>query len=108
MAGDPFEDMTPYRGMQLISGALKRWGDTTVLREKSIDFMERTMNDEEVPAHIKLKIVECTIKIVAQEQTDERMAMIGGGNEVSQPQMVLLLPPNGTEKEDDDETDQDR
>lgn len=77
----------------------RRWGISDRLKQDAVDHIDQVINDPEARPGVKRDCLEMLLKMEAMNQIDE---LKGGptedGEQVKQPAMILLLPPNGSEK----------
>lgn len=75
-----------------------RWGLTPRQRQSALDFLQEVIDAPDVPVRTKIGAVECLLKADALNLAAEKaMEPVDSGDEKRQ--VVLLLPPNGTEKQ---------
>jgi len=67
------------------------------LKQQCIDTVEDILNDHTAPQFMKLKAVDIIVKMEQQNMIDERMEAAEG--DLDGPQVVLVLPANGSEVE---------
>lgn len=92
-----FRDLTPRKMVNMMSRIMqKRWETSERNRADALEFVVETIQNENVHPATRVKAVDLLLRMEAQNQMDERVSLeMSGGN--VQPQMVLLLPPNGSE-----------
>lgn len=69
--------------------------------QDAVDFLDRTVNDDMLKPGMRLAAVETLVKMEALNQVDEIKAGDLAGKVEQKPQVVILLPPNGTERKPD-------
>jgi hypothetical protein len=80
------------------------WNATTEILQDSMDLLHQVVRDHGENTGNRLKSVELVQKCVAQNMLHTKMMldMSGGNQEVEQPKVILLLPPNGSEMSSED------
>jgi hypothetical protein len=92
-----FRDFTPRKMVNMMSRIMqKRWETSDANRRDALEFVVETIGNENVHPATRVKAVDLLLRMEQQNQIDERVSLEMSGGQV-QPQMVLLLPPNGSE-----------
>lgn len=103
------EEMSAYKGVGLLGKLMKsqRWETTPEIRQDALRFVDRVISDDDANEGNRLKAVELLLKMEAQNQTDDRIVagVKSDGDGERQPQIVLVLPPNGAERKIEAEED---
>jgi len=99
---DSLNDLSNYRTVGLMGRLMKqgkRWETTPEIRAKSLQLIDRVVGDSTENVANRLKAVDLLLKCEAQNMLDDKVSLelAGGGQEVEQPKVILLLPPNGSE-----------
>lgn len=93
-----FDGMTTRKAVQMMNHIMaKRWDTTDQNRSDALEFVVQTIGNEMVHPATRVKAVDLLLRMEGQNQLDERVSLEMSGNLQQQPQMVLLLPANGTE-----------
>ncbi len=110
-----FEGMSVRDGMAIVNKMNKNplWPVTSRTRQNIVNFLEQVMDDcvagkEGVDVKHRIKAAEVLLAAQGQNLVAEKIQIDllrqDGGSEEKQPQMILLLPPNGTEMGRDDKS----
>lgn len=79
----------------------RRWNTTSEGRQRNVDLIEQTIEDDSVPILYRLMAAKIHLGIEAQNQADERLEIMaesaGSGSGNAEPQVILVLPSNGSE-----------
>ena len=99
---DSLNDLSNYRTVGLMGRLMKqgkRWETTPEIRNRAINLIADVVEDEGENVANRLKAVDLLLKCAAQNLLDDKVSLelAGGGQEVEQPKVILLLPPNGSE-----------
>lgn len=99
---DSLNDLSNYRTVGLMGRLMKqgkRWETTPEIRSRAIGLIADVVEDEGENVANRLKAVDLLLKCEAQNMLDDKVSLelAGGGQEVEQPKVILLLPPNGSE-----------
>jgi hypothetical protein len=99
---DSLNDLSNYRTVGLMGRLMKqgkRWETTPEIRIKSLELIGDVIDDSSENVANRLKAVDLLLKCEAQNMLDDKVSLelAGGGQEVEQPKVILLLPPNGSE-----------
>ena len=99
---DSLNDLSNYRTVGLMGRLMKqgkRWETTPEIRNRAINLIADVVEDEGENVANRLKAVDLLLKCEAQNMLDDKVSLelAGGGQEVEQPKVILLLPPNGSE-----------
>ena len=102
---DSLNDLSNYRTVGLMGRLMKqgkRWETTPEIRSKSLELIGDVIDDSSENVANRLKAVDLLLKCEAQNMLDDKVSLelAGGGGEVEQPKVILLLPPNGSEVSD--------
>jgi hypothetical protein len=102
---DSLNDLSNYRTVGLMGRLMKqgkRWETTPEIRSKSLELIGDVIDDSSENVANRLKAVDLLLKCEAQNMLDDKVSLelAGGGQEVEQPKVILLLPPNGSEVSD--------
>jgi len=102
---DSLNDLSNYRTVGLMGRLMKqgkRWETTPEIRSKSLELIGDVIDDSSENVANRLKAVDLLLKCEAQNMLDDKVSLelAGGGQEVEQPKVILLLPPNGSEISD--------
>jgi hypothetical protein len=108
MAESEFEEMSVRDGMAIVNKMNKNplWPVTSRTRQNIVNFLEQVMDDcvagkEGVEVKHRIKAAEVLLAAQGQNLVAEKIQIDllrgEGGNNVEQPKVVLLLPPNGSE-----------
>ena len=102
---DSLNDLSNYRTVGLMGRLMKqgkRWETTPEIRSKSLELIGDVIDDSSENVANRLKAVDLLLKCEAQNMLDDKVSLelAGGGKEVEQPKVILLLPPNGSEVSD--------
>ena len=73
-----------------------RWGLTPRQRQAALDFLEEVLGDPEVGIKTRLDAVEIMLKADALNIAAQKV--IEPVESANEPQVLLLLPPNGSER----------
>lgn len=93
-----FRDFTPRKMISMMSRIMKkRWETSEQNRTDALEFVIDTIQNENVHPATRVKAVDLLLRMEQQNQIDERVLLEVRDGEGRQPQMVLLLPNNGTE-----------
>lgn len=76
----------------------KRHPTTARMLQDAVDFLDRVINDDGEKTRYRLEAVDKLLKMEAQNQVDEIKSGELADKQQTQERVVLLLPPNGTEK----------
>ena len=76
----------------------RRFPVSARMLQDAVDFLDRTISDDLLKPGMRLAAVETMVKMEALNQVDEIKAGELGGKVEQKPQVVILLPPNGTER----------
>ena len=76
----------------------RRFPMSARMLQDAVDFLDRTVNDDSLRIGMRLEAVNTMVKMEALNQVDEIKAGELGGKVEQKPQVVILLPPNGTER----------
>lgn len=102
-----FDEMTPREvvavGKKMIKTSL--WPTTGRIRQDLVNTCFRFMEDEELKPATRMGamqiLMECEKQNLVREKMDADLEVsAGGGEENKGPKVVLLLPPNGSEKKE--------
>lgn len=99
---DSLNDLSNYRTVGLMGRLMKqgkRWETTPEIRNRAINLIADVVEDVGENVANRLKAVDLLLKCEAQNMLDDKVSLelAGGGGEVEQPKVILLLPPNGSE-----------
>jgi hypothetical protein len=99
---ESLNDLSNYRTVGLMGRLMKqgkRWETTPEIRSKSLELIGDVIDDSSENVANRLKAVDLLLKCEAQNMLDDKVSLelAGGGQEVEQPKVILLLPPNGSE-----------
>ena len=99
---DSLNDLSNYRTVGLMGRLMKqgkRWETTPEIRNRAISLIADVVEDVGENVANRLKAVDLLLKCEAQNMLDDKVSLelAGGGQEVEQPKVILLLPPNGSE-----------
>ena len=99
---DSLNDLSNYRTVGLMGRLMKqgkRWETTPEIRNRAISLIADVVEDVGENVANRLKAVDLLLKCEAQNMLDDKVSLelAGGGGEVEQPKVILLLPPNGSE-----------
>ena len=102
---DSLNDLSNYRTVGLMGRLMKqgkRWETTPEIRSKSLELIGDVIDDSSENVANRMKAVDLLLKCEAQNMLDDKVSLelAGGGQEVEQPKVILLLPPNGSEVSD--------
>lgn len=103
-----FDDLSVRDGMAIVNKMNKNplWPVTSRTRQNIVNFLEQVMDDcvagkEGVEVKHRIKAAEVLLAAQGQNLVAEKIQIDllrgEGGNNVEQPKVVLLLPPNGSE-----------
>ena len=76
----------------------RRFPVSARMLQDAVDFLDRTISDDLLKPGMRLAAVETMVKMEALNQVDEIKAGELGGKVEQKPHVVILLPPNGTER----------
>jgi hypothetical protein len=99
---DSLNDLSNYRTVGLMGRLMKqgkRWETTPEIRSKSLELIGDVIDDSSENVANRLKAVDLLLKCEAQNMLDDKVSLelAGGGGEVEQPKVILILPPNNSE-----------
>jgi hypothetical protein len=99
---DSLNDLSNYRTVGLMGRLMKqgkRWETTPEIRSKSLQLIGDVIDDSSENVANRLKAVDLLLKCEAQNMLDDKVSLelAGGGQEVEQPKVILILPPNNSE-----------
>ena len=99
---DSLNDLSNYRTVGLMGRLMKqgkRWETTPEIRNRAINLIADVVEDEGENVANRLKAVDLLLKCEAQNMLDDKVSLelAGGGQEVEQPKVILILPPNQSE-----------
>ena len=99
---DSLNDLSNYRTVGLMGRLMKqgkRWETTPEIRNRAIGLIADVVEDEGENVANRLKAVDLLLKCEAQNMLDDKVSLelAGGGQEVEQPKVILILPGNGSE-----------
>jgi len=99
---DSLNDLSNYRTVGLMGRLMKqgkRWETTPEIRNRAIGLIADVVEDEGENVANRLKAVDLLLKCEAQNMLDDKVSLelAGGGQEVEQPKVILLLAPNGSD-----------
>jgi hypothetical protein len=99
---DSLNDLSNYRTVGLMGRLMKqgkRWETTPEIRNKSLELIGDVIDDSSENVANRLKAVDLLLKCEAQNMLDDKVSLelAGGGGEVEQPKVILILPPNNSE-----------
>jgi hypothetical protein len=95
--------LTQKQELGLVGMAVrKRFKLSSHARRRAVQIAEEIM-ETAIDPEVRLRAIETMIKMEVVNQNDEKLQLVlqrgnGGASGVQQPTVVLLLPPNGTEK----------
>jgi len=75
----------------------RRYNVSARARQNALDYLERLIEDHEAPDGAKIKAVECLLKMDLVDIAADKDDAAATAAATAEPQIVLLLPPNGTE-----------
>jgi hypothetical protein len=109
---DSLNDLSNYRTVGLMGRLMKqgkRWETTPEIRNRAISLIADVVEDEGENVANRLKAVDLLLKCEAQNMLDDKVSLelAGGGQEVEQPKVILILPSNGSEQSDTIESQED-
>jgi hypothetical protein len=86
------------RAAAAVASRARRFPVSARLLQDAVDFLERTVVDETLKPGTRLDAVESIIKMEALNQVDEiKLGELADKTQQTE-KVVLLLPPNGSEK----------
>ena len=99
---DSLNDLSNYRTVGLMGRLMKqgkRWETTPEIRNRAISLIADVVEDVGENVANRLKAVDLLLKCEAQNMLDDKVSLelAGGGQEVEQPKVILILPPNQSE-----------
>lgn len=96
---NPFEGMSQFKAVALARKMTRnshRWPTTEDGRQIAYDVVLGALKDPNVHIATQIKAAQTMLLMERQNQVDQTVSL-GIGQAQVQPQMVLLLPPNGSE-----------
>jgi hypothetical protein len=81
----------------------RRWGTRPEGRQALVDRLEEVIQDDTMPVVAQIMAAKVYVMIEGQNQADERMAIGSDDGKENGPQVILVLPSNGTEIGAEDE-----